>query len=39
MTLPNDQEGFEIQNLSYNIRSQITHFKREIVKATHYGVH
>ena len=29
------KEVFEIQNPAYNLRSQITHFKREKVKTTH----
>ena len=29
------EEVFEIQNPAYNLRSQITHFKREKVKTTH----
>ena len=31
-------EVFEIQNPAYNFRLEATHFKRENVKATHYGI-
>ena len=29
---------FEIQNPAYNFRSEATHFKRENIKTTHYGI-
>ena len=29
---------FKIQNPGYNFRSEATHFKRENVKTTHYGI-
>ena len=32
------KEVFEIQYPDYNFRSEATHFKRENVKATHYGI-
>ena len=32
------KEVFEIQNHTYNFRSEATHFKRENVKTTHYGI-
>ena len=32
------KEVFEIQNHAYNFRSEVTHFKRENVKTTHYGI-
>ena len=32
------KEVFEIQNPAYNFRSEATHFKRENVKTTHYGI-
>ena len=32
------KEVFEIQNPAYNFRSEATHFKRENVKVTHYGI-
>ena len=32
------KEVFEIQNPAYNFHLEATHFKRENVKATHYGI-
>ena len=32
------KEVFEIQNPTYNFRSEASHFKRENVKTTHYGI-
>ena len=32
------KEVFEIQNPAYNFRLEATHFKRENVKVTHYGI-
>ena len=32
------KEVFEKQNPAYNFRSEATHFKRENVKTTHYGI-
>ena len=32
------KEVFEIQNPAYNFRFEATHFKRENVKTTHYGI-
>ena len=32
------KEVFEIQNPSYNFHPEATHFKRENVKTTHYGI-
>ena len=32
------KEVFKIQNPSYNFRPEVTHFKRENVKTTYYGV-
>ena len=32
------KEVFEIQNPGYNFCSEDTHFKRENVKMTHYGI-
>ena len=32
------KEVFEIQNRAYNFLSEATHFKRENVKTTHYGI-
>ena len=32
------KEVFEIQNTAYNFCAEATHFKRENVKMTHYGI-
>ena len=31
-------EVFEIKEPHYNLRSEASHFKRENVKSTHYGI-
>ena len=31
-------EIFEIKEPHYNLRSEASHFKRENVKSTHYGI-
>ena len=31
-------EAFEIKKVHYNFRSEASHFKRENVKSTHYGI-
>ena len=31
-------EVFEIKEPNYNLRSEASHFKRENVKSTHYGI-
>ena len=31
-------EVFEIKESHYNLRSEASHFKRESVKSTHYGI-
>ena len=32
------KEVFEMQNAAYNFCSEATHFKRENVRTTHYGI-
>ena len=31
-------EVLEIKELHYNLRSEVSHFKRDNVKSTHYGI-
>ena len=32
------REVLEIKELHYNLRSEVSHFKRDNVKSTHYGI-